>query len=50
LCPTFGDEDKKLDDARSFVIPVLLFSLLYNVPKFFELKTERVTLNATRYQ
>ena len=33
--------------TKSFVIPVVLFSLLYNVPKFFELRTEWVTINAT---
>jgi hypothetical protein len=28
--------------TRTFVLPVVTFTLLYNVPKFFELNTERM--------
>ena len=31
--------------TRTFMIPVLVFTLLYNVPKFFELYTERVAVD-----
>ena len=31
--------------TRTFVIPVLLFTVLYNVPKFFELTLEHVPVD-----
>jgi hypothetical protein len=32
--------------TRTFVIPVTLFSILYNIPKFFELTTKEITIPA----
>ena len=36
--------------TRTFMIPVLVFTLLYNVPKFFELYTERVAVDEAGLQ
>ena len=37
---------RKVYSTKTFIIPVVLFSVTYNIPKFFELTTENVTVNA----
>jgi len=39
---------RKVYSTRTFVVPVLLFSLLYNVSKFFELKVAYIPLDVAQ--
>ena len=41
---------RQVYSSLSFVVPVILFTLVYNIPKFFELSTEVKKLKTNKYR